>query len=164
MGCPGRPPRRGGGCPGTHGRIGARQGSRAFGNTFDFREHQGCLGFEGLLHLLVILFREFAGAIFELQIAQIIVNDVAALQKLIEQGAVRRRIDGIGLGHEDKNQHRGCERDAGDHGDSRCDIQQARHEQGKPVFTNVWDWVIFILAVIGAVVGVWWLATGYITI
>ena len=40
----------------------------------------------------------------------------------------------------------------------------ARHEQGKPVFTNVWDWVIFILAVIGAVVGLWWLATGYITI
>ena len=26
------------------------------------------------------------------------------------------------------------------------------------------DWVIFILAVIGAVVGIWWLATGYITI
>ena len=40
----------------------------------------------------------------------------------------------------------------------------ARREQGKPVFTNVWDWVIFILAVIGAVVGIWWLATGYITI
>ena len=40
----------------------------------------------------------------------------------------------------------------------------ARHEQGKPVFTNVWDWVIFILAAIGAVVGIWWLATGYITI
>ena len=40
----------------------------------------------------------------------------------------------------------------------------ARREQGKPVFNNVWDWVIFILAVIGAVVGVYWLATGYITI
>ena len=40
----------------------------------------------------------------------------------------------------------------------------ARREQGKPVFTNVWDWVIFILAAIGAVIGIWWLATGYITI
>ena len=40
----------------------------------------------------------------------------------------------------------------------------ARREQCKPVFTNVWDWVIFILALIGAVVGIYWLATGYITI
>jgi arginine:ornithine antiporter/lysine permease len=40
----------------------------------------------------------------------------------------------------------------------------ARREQGKPVFTNLWDWVIFVLAVIGAVVGIYWLATGYITI
>ncbi|MFH0343872.1 MAG: basic amino acid/polyamine antiporter [Chromatiales bacterium] len=40
----------------------------------------------------------------------------------------------------------------------------ARREQGKPVFTKASDWVIFILAVIGAVVGIYWLATGYITI
>jgi arginine:ornithine antiporter/lysine permease len=40
----------------------------------------------------------------------------------------------------------------------------ARREQGKPVFTGASDWIIFILAVIGAVVGVYWLATGYITI
>jgi len=40
----------------------------------------------------------------------------------------------------------------------------ARREQGKSVFSNVWDWIIFILAVIGAVVGIYWLATGYITI
>jgi arginine:ornithine antiporter/lysine permease len=40
----------------------------------------------------------------------------------------------------------------------------ARREQGKPVFSNVWDWIIFVLAVIGAVVGIYWLATGYITI
>ena len=40
----------------------------------------------------------------------------------------------------------------------------ARREQGKPVFTGVSDWIIFGLAVIGAVVGVYWLATGYITI
>jgi arginine:ornithine antiporter/lysine permease len=40
----------------------------------------------------------------------------------------------------------------------------ARREQGKPVFTGASDWIIFILAAIGAVVGIYWLATGYITI
>ena len=40
----------------------------------------------------------------------------------------------------------------------------ARREQGKPVFTGASDWIIFILAVIGAVVGIYGLATGYITI
>jgi arginine:ornithine antiporter / lysine permease len=40
----------------------------------------------------------------------------------------------------------------------------ARREQGKAVFTGASDWIIFILAVIGAVVGIYWLATGYITI
>ena len=39
-----------------------------------------------------------------------------------------------------------------------------RREQGKPVFTRTWDWIIFIAAVIGAVIGIYWLATGYITI
>ncbi len=40
----------------------------------------------------------------------------------------------------------------------------ARREQGKPVFTRSWDWLIFILTVIGAVIGVYWLMTGYIKI
>ena len=40
----------------------------------------------------------------------------------------------------------------------------ARREQGKPFFDGLSDWIIFILATIGAVVGIWWLATGYITI
>jgi arginine:ornithine antiporter/lysine permease len=39
----------------------------------------------------------------------------------------------------------------------------ARREQGKQVFIAI-DWIIFIVAVIGAVVGIYWLATGYITI
>jgi arginine:ornithine antiporter / lysine permease len=39
-----------------------------------------------------------------------------------------------------------------------------RREQNMPVFTKPSDWIIFVLAVIGAVVGVYWLATGYITI
>lgn len=40
----------------------------------------------------------------------------------------------------------------------------ARREQGKKAFTKMSDWIIFIAAVIGAVVGIYWLATGYITI
>ena len=40
----------------------------------------------------------------------------------------------------------------------------ARREQGKPVFTGVSDWVIFGLAVVGAIVGLYALATGAITI
>ncbi|SEB03546.1 basic amino acid/polyamine antiporter [Variovorax sp. YR216] len=39
----------------------------------------------------------------------------------------------------------------------------ARREQGKPVFTPI-DWIVFIVAVIGAVVGIYSLATGAITI
>jgi arginine:ornithine antiporter/lysine permease len=38
-----------------------------------------------------------------------------------------------------------------------------RREQGKPLFTPV-EWVIFAVAVVGAVVGIHGLATGYITI
>ncbi len=40
----------------------------------------------------------------------------------------------------------------------------SRREQGLPVFTKTTDWVLFILAMIGAVVGVYWLATGYMQI
>jgi arginine:ornithine antiporter/lysine permease len=40
----------------------------------------------------------------------------------------------------------------------------ARHEQGKAVFTGISDWVIFGLAVVGAVIGIYALATGAITI
>ncbi|HLG46699.1 MAG TPA: basic amino acid/polyamine antiporter [Reyranella sp.] len=40
----------------------------------------------------------------------------------------------------------------------------ARREQGKPVFAGLWEWLIFIVAVIGAVIGVYALVTGYITI
>ena len=40
----------------------------------------------------------------------------------------------------------------------------ARREQNKPVFTKPSDWIIFALAVVGAGVGIYWLATGYITI
>ncbi|MDR0181889.1 basic amino acid/polyamine antiporter [Lysobacter arvi] len=40
----------------------------------------------------------------------------------------------------------------------------ARREQGMPVFDRATDWVIFALAAVGAVLGIWWIATGYIAI
>ena len=40
----------------------------------------------------------------------------------------------------------------------------ARSEQGKPVFIGIWDWLIFVVAVIGAVIGIYALATGTITL
>ena len=110
-------PGAGGDGAATHGRVRARQHSGAFRNALDFREHERGFGFQSLLHLLVIFFGEFAGAIFELQVAQIIVNDVAALHKLIEMRAMRSGIGEIGLDHEHENQHGGRERDAGDHGE-----------------------------------------------
>src|SRR5262249_4534951 len=40
----------------------------------------------------------------------------------------------------------------------------ARREQAKPAFTRLWDWLIFGLAIIGAIVGVYALAIGNITV
>lgn len=40
----------------------------------------------------------------------------------------------------------------------------SRREQGLAVFTKSTDWIIFIVAMIGAVVGVYWLATGTLEI
>ncbi|MCC6379973.1 MAG: arginine-ornithine antiporter, partial [Burkholderiales bacterium] len=40
----------------------------------------------------------------------------------------------------------------------------SRREQNLPVFTKSTDWVIFILAMIGAAVGIYWLATGHLQI
>jgi arginine:ornithine antiporter/lysine permease len=40
----------------------------------------------------------------------------------------------------------------------------ARREQGLPVFSRTWDWIVFGLAAIGAIVGIYWLLTGYIII
>ncbi len=40
----------------------------------------------------------------------------------------------------------------------------ARREQGKPVFIRPWDWALFGLAVVGAVIGIHGLVTGYIQI
>jgi arginine:ornithine antiporter/lysine permease len=40
----------------------------------------------------------------------------------------------------------------------------ARSEQGKKIFTKPTDWIIFLVAVVGCVLGIYWLATGYIVI
>jgi arginine:ornithine antiporter/lysine permease len=40
----------------------------------------------------------------------------------------------------------------------------ARREQNKPAFTRIWDWLIFGLAIVGAVIGIYALATGAISL
>ena len=40
----------------------------------------------------------------------------------------------------------------------------SRREQGKKVFVRPVDWVIFLLACVGAIVGIYWIATGYIVL
>jgi arginine:ornithine antiporter / lysine permease len=40
----------------------------------------------------------------------------------------------------------------------------SQREQNKPIFAKPSDWILFGLAVIGFLVGIYWLATGYITI
>ena len=40
----------------------------------------------------------------------------------------------------------------------------SRREQGLKVFTKISDWIIVIAAMIGAVVGIYWLATGYLQV
>jgi arginine:ornithine antiporter/lysine permease len=40
----------------------------------------------------------------------------------------------------------------------------SRREQGKKVFQRTVDWAIFLLACIGAIVGIYWIATGYIVL
>jgi arginine:ornithine antiporter/lysine permease len=40
----------------------------------------------------------------------------------------------------------------------------SRREQGLRVFTKTTDWIIFIAAMIGAVVGIYWLTTGYLNV
>ncbi len=40
----------------------------------------------------------------------------------------------------------------------------SRREQGLPVFTKAINWVIFGLAMIGAVIGIYWISTGYMQI
>jgi arginine:ornithine antiporter / lysine permease len=40
----------------------------------------------------------------------------------------------------------------------------ARREQGKKVFESTRDWVILVLACLAAVLGIYWIATGYIVL
>ena len=40
----------------------------------------------------------------------------------------------------------------------------ARREQGKSWFPRGIDLALFVLAMLGCVLGIWWLATGYITL
>src|SRR5262245_24280975 len=72
--------------------LAGRRGRCATGNLLDLHENESRLGFHRTLHFFKVLLREFPGAVFELQIAQILVNHVAAFKELVEPRTVRRFI------------------------------------------------------------------------
>src|ERR1700688_2220498 len=97
---------------GGSGTRSARPAHLRFGDLINFREDQRRFIFERYLHGFEIGFRIFSGAEFESQIAQIVVDTIAALEQLIELSAMRGQVGGIGLNIENENQRRGCECEA----------------------------------------------------
>jgi hypothetical protein len=61
-----------------------------FSGRLNFGEDDGSLVLETGLHTLVIPFGVFPGAVFELKIAEIVIDGVAALQQLIQLAAMWR--------------------------------------------------------------------------
>ena len=91
--------------PGVRGgrRVAAWDRRLIPGDSFNFQEHLGRLVFQRIPHLLVVLLRVLPRPIFKFQVAQIVVDRVAALEELIELRAVRRGISRVGLNPENKN-------------------------------------------------------------
>jgi hypothetical protein len=75
----------------------------AVGYAFDFRENGGGLVFERAFGLFEVLLRVFPGAMLEFHVAQVLINRVTPFEELIEMGAMRRGVCGIGLDVKNKN-------------------------------------------------------------
>src|SRR6266852_7408773 len=75
----------------------ARTANLRFGDLIDLGEHQGSFVFQGVFHGFVVGFGIFSGAVFEFQVAEILVAGVAALEGLIEDGAVGSEVGGVRL-------------------------------------------------------------------
>ena len=95
-----------------------------FGGLFDFREDEGSFVFQGIFHELVITFRVFSSAIFELKITEIIVDCIAAFEELIEFGAVRCKVGSIRMDVEDEEKNGGCEAKASAEGSPNRGIKE----------------------------------------
>ena len=84
-----------------------------FGSRFNFGEHHGSLVFEIRFHALVVAFGIFSGAVLELEIAEVVIDDVTALQELIQLAAVRREVGSVRLDEKDEQKCSHSEREAG---------------------------------------------------
>src|SRR5271168_2496312 len=90
-------------------RLAGGGGGNAAGVTVHVRKDSGSFHFERLLDFFVVFFRKLSRAKFEAQVAQILVNRIAALHQLIELGAMRRGIRWVAANAENKQKHRGSE-------------------------------------------------------
>src|SRR5947209_11807976 len=78
----------------------------AAGNVLYFGQNESGLSFERVFSFLVILLGEFSGAVLELQVAQVVVDGVAALKQLVQARAMWRGINRVGLN--EKNEYHCC--------------------------------------------------------
>ena len=101
------------------------------GDLLDFGQDQGSFVFERVFHQLVITFGIFTGAMFELEIAKIIVNHVATFKELVEFGAMRSEVGGVGVNVENEEEHGGDQGEAGTEGGPVGDGGQWRVERGE---------------------------------
>ena len=101
---------------GSGGTNRARTAHLRFGDLLDFGEDNGGFIFERSLHELVITFGIFAGAMFELEVAKIVVNRIATFEELVELGAMRSKVGRVRLNVEDEKEDGGGESEAGAEG------------------------------------------------
>src|SRR5579863_1627547 len=92
--------------------CGTRAANLRFRDGFNFGEDNGGFVFESRFHALVVPFGIFSSAVFELEIAKIVIDGVAALEKLIKLAAVRRKIGSIRLDEENEQKCGRCQGEA----------------------------------------------------
>jgi hypothetical protein len=97
----------------------------------DLGENNGGFRFERSHHELVITFGIFAGAMFELKVAKIIINRVTAFEELIELGAMGREIRRVGVNVKDEEEDSGGESEAGAEGSPVGDDGKQRVGSGE---------------------------------
>src|SRR5260370_6404121 len=93
----------------------ARRAYLGIRQLIDLREHQRRLILKGRLHRFEVTFRIFSGTILKSQVAQIVVDGVAALQQLIELRSVRCKIRSIWLNVKNEQHGRGSQGQARSH-------------------------------------------------
>jgi hypothetical protein len=92
----------------------ARGGSgSAAGEGIHLGKDAGSFDLQELLGFLVIFFREFSCAKFKAEVAQIVVDGLAAIDKLVELGATRREIGRFRANSKDEEDDGGGKEDAG---------------------------------------------------